>query len=274
MLGLVCIVLQRNSWCGGVHCSDMPASHYPHSPGRLHSDCAPCSNRDPWKALRCLIATHVPCVPIILQILFDGIPLDRMSVSMTMNGAVLPVREPTAHAAKCRCGLAVLSIVCWQSSVDWVDLQRALVLTSQAHVAHPSAATCILLASPSRCFTAQVLAMFIVAAEEQGVPADKLQGTIQNDILKARACCCCAPVVGQLCARQSPRRLRQSAPHSNRAMHPCRASRWNAPSLLPQVANRALGQPCCHLSAGVHGAQHLHLPAPPLHAHHWWVAGV
>jgi len=54
-----------------------------------------------------------------MKILFDGIPLDRMSVSMTMNGAVLPV-----------------------------------------------------------------LAGFIVAAEEQGAPQDKLQGTIQNDILK------------------------------------------------------------------------------------------
>src|SRR5438128_538140 len=54
-----------------------------------------------------------------MKILFDGIPLDRMSVSMTMNGAVLPV-----------------------------------------------------------------LAGFIVAAEEQGVPQQKLEGTIQNDILK------------------------------------------------------------------------------------------
>ncbi|MDA5282458.1 methylmalonyl-CoA mutase [Streptomyces sp. NPDC054904] len=51
--------------------------------------------------------------------LFDGIPLDKMSVSMTMNGAVLPV-----------------------------------------------------------------LALYIVAAEEQGVSPDKLAGTIQNDILK------------------------------------------------------------------------------------------
>jgi methylmalonyl-CoA mutase len=51
--------------------------------------------------------------------LFDGIPLDRMSVSMTMNGAVLPV-----------------------------------------------------------------LALYVVAAEEQGVSAEKLTGTIQNDILK------------------------------------------------------------------------------------------
>jgi methylmalonyl-CoA mutase len=51
--------------------------------------------------------------------LFEGIPLDRVSVSMTMNGAVLPI-----------------------------------------------------------------LALFIVAAEEQGVPAAKLAGTIQNDILK------------------------------------------------------------------------------------------
>jgi methylmalonyl-CoA mutase len=54
-----------------------------------------------------------------MKILFDGIPLDRMSVSMTMNGAVLPV-----------------------------------------------------------------LAGYIVAAEEQGVPQAKLSGTIQNDILK------------------------------------------------------------------------------------------
>ncbi|HEY9538036.1 MAG TPA: methylmalonyl-CoA mutase [Kiloniellaceae bacterium] len=54
-----------------------------------------------------------------MKILFDGIPLDEMSVSMTMNGAVLPV-----------------------------------------------------------------LAGYIVAAEEQGVPPEKLSGTIQNDILK------------------------------------------------------------------------------------------
>jgi methylmalonyl-CoA mutase len=54
-----------------------------------------------------------------MRTLFDGIPLDRMSVSMTMNGAVLPI-----------------------------------------------------------------LALFIVAGEEQGVPAAKLSGTIQNDILK------------------------------------------------------------------------------------------
>ena len=54
-----------------------------------------------------------------MKILFDGIPLDRMSVSMTMNGAVLPV-----------------------------------------------------------------LANFIVAGEEQGVPPERLSGTIQNDILK------------------------------------------------------------------------------------------
>jgi methylmalonyl-CoA mutase len=54
-----------------------------------------------------------------MKILFDGIPLDKMSVSMTMNGAVLPI-----------------------------------------------------------------MAMFIVAAEEQGVPMAKLSGTLQNDILK------------------------------------------------------------------------------------------
>jgi len=54
-----------------------------------------------------------------MAILFDGIPLDKVSVSMTMNGAVIPV-----------------------------------------------------------------LAAFIVAAEEQGVPRAALSGTIQNDILK------------------------------------------------------------------------------------------
>src|ERR1700710_2381705 len=54
-----------------------------------------------------------------MRTLFAGIPLDRMSVSMTMNGAVLPI-----------------------------------------------------------------LALFVAAAEEQGVPPEKLSGTIQNDILK------------------------------------------------------------------------------------------
>ncbi len=54
-----------------------------------------------------------------MRVLFDGIPLDRMSVSMTMNGAVLPI-----------------------------------------------------------------LALYIVAAEEQGVAPEQLTGTIQNDILK------------------------------------------------------------------------------------------
>src|SRR5271169_6305080 len=54
-----------------------------------------------------------------MRTLFSGIPLDQMSVSMTMNGAVLPI-----------------------------------------------------------------LALFVAAAEEQGVPPEKLSGTIQNDILQ------------------------------------------------------------------------------------------
>src|SRR6185295_11761944 len=54
-----------------------------------------------------------------MRVLFAGIPLDQMSVSMTMNGAVLPI-----------------------------------------------------------------LALYVVAAEEQGVPPEQLSGTIQNDILK------------------------------------------------------------------------------------------
>lgn len=54
-----------------------------------------------------------------MKILFEGIPLEDISVSMTMNGAVIPI-----------------------------------------------------------------MAFYIVAAEEQGVPPEKLRGTIQNDILK------------------------------------------------------------------------------------------
>jgi methylmalonyl-CoA mutase len=54
-----------------------------------------------------------------MKILFDGIPLDKMSVSMTMNGAALPI-----------------------------------------------------------------MAMYVVAAEEQGVKPEQLAGTLQNDILK------------------------------------------------------------------------------------------
>ncbi len=54
-----------------------------------------------------------------MRTLFDGIPLDQMTVSMTMNGAVLPI-----------------------------------------------------------------MALYIVAAEEQGVAPEQLAGTIQNDILK------------------------------------------------------------------------------------------
>ena len=54
-----------------------------------------------------------------MKVLFDQIPLDKMSVSMTMNGAVIPI-----------------------------------------------------------------MAFYIVAAEEQGVPPEQLSGTIQNDILK------------------------------------------------------------------------------------------
>lgn len=65
-----------------------------------------------------------------MKVLFDGIPLEKMSVSMTMNGAVLPI-----------------------------------------------------------------MAMYIVAAEEQGVQSQALTGTMQNDILKV---CAVASVLLQL----------------------------------------------------------------------------
>jgi methylmalonyl-CoA mutase len=67
------------------------------------------------KVTRC---SHMSLMSFV-KILFDSIPLDKVSVSMTMNGAVLPI-----------------------------------------------------------------MAMYIVAAEEQGVKPTALSGTIQNDILK------------------------------------------------------------------------------------------
>lgn len=42
-----------------------------------------------------------------LQILFDGIPLEKMSVSMTMNGAVLPVLSMYIVAAEEQVSLRV-----------------------------------------------------------------------------------------------------------------------------------------------------------------------
>jgi len=89
-----------------------------------------CPSRSIWRP----IAATIPIIPasaatsawrrrhrldLRMRTLFQDIPLDAMSVSMTMNGAVLPI-----------------------------------------------------------------LALFIVAAEEQGVPMAALSGTIQNDILK------------------------------------------------------------------------------------------
>ena len=109
-----------------------------------------------------------------MRTLFDGIPLDQMSVSMTMNGAVLPI-----------------------------------------------------------------MALYIVAAEEQGVSPDKLTGTIQNDILKefmvrntyiyppARRC------ASSRISSPSPRRTcRSSTPSRSPATicrKPVRRLTWNWP---------------------------------------------
>lgn len=51
-----------------------------------------------------------PCV--CLQILFSGIPLERMSVSMTMNGAALPVLAMFCVAAEEQVGSASCAPVC------------------------------------------------------------------------------------------------------------------------------------------------------------------
>jgi methylmalonyl-CoA mutase N-terminal domain/subunit len=126
------------------------------------------------------------------RILFDGIPLDQMSVSMTMNGAVLPV-----------------------------------------------------------------LAFYIVAAEEQGVPHGQLTGTIQNDILKefmVRNTYIYPPEPSR-CASSAtssptrPRRCRSSTASRSPATtcrKPARRPTWNWPTPWPTVWNM-----CAPASAGM-----------------------
>lgn len=115
-----------------------------------------------------------------MKILFDEIPLEKVSVSMTMNGAVLPI-----------------------------------------------------------------LAMYIVAAEEQGVPRSALSGTIQNDILK------------EFMVRSNPRqnyRAHDSLAMSERNHSKCEISFLFGPYFAGHV--------CCL------GAEHLHLPARFFDADH------
>lgn len=104
------------------------------------------------------------------QVLFNGIPLDRMSVSMTMNGAVSARGGTQARV--------------WVSEMDTAQRDFSASVPS-CRLAAPALR---LSAVPHwYCCQAQVLpimAMFIVAAEEAGVPQAKLTGTIQNDILK------------------------------------------------------------------------------------------
>ncbi len=139
--------------------------------------------------------SHAP-----LQILFDGIPLDRMSVSMTMNGAVLPVSMPARvsslpHLMSLPAWLT--SLCCWLVALVCGELLARksteacpyLQVLAMVIVAGEDQTCCLSKASFVH-IAAQVLAMFIVAAEEQGVAGEKLQGTIQNDILKARVIKC------------------------------------------------------------------------------------
>jgi methylmalonyl-CoA mutase len=117
-----------------------------------------------------------------MKILFDGIPLDKVSVSMTMNGAVLPV-----------------------------------------------------------------LAGYIVAAEEQGVPQDKLSGTIQNDILKEfmvrntyiyppkPSMRIIADIIGT--PRSTCRSSTRSRSPATTCRKPARRRRWNWPSRWPTARN-------------------------------------
>jgi hypothetical protein len=90
---------------------------------------AQCSHADAAKGVHAMDPGDVGMAGVAIdsvedmKVLFEGIPLDKMSVSMTMNGAVLPI-----------------------------------------------------------------MAMYVVAAQEQGVPNEALTGTIQNDILKVIDC--------------------------------------------------------------------------------------
>ena len=56
-----------------------------------------------------------------MKLLFDGIPLDQMSVSMTMNGAVLPVMamycESRNGAMPCPPSCSRLPVLCWMPSL-------------------------------------------------------------------------------------------------------------------------------------------------------------
>jgi methylmalonyl-CoA mutase len=113
-----------------------------------------------------------------MKILFDRIPLDKVSVSMTMNGAVLPV-----------------------------------------------------------------LAGYVVAAEEQGVPQDKLSGTIQNDILKefmVRNTYIYPPepsmrIIGDIIeyTASTCRSSTRSASAATTCRKPAPTRRWNWPSRWP-----------------------------------------
>ncbi len=123
---------------------------------------------------------------LCVQVLFDGIPLDKMSVSMTMNGAVLPV-----------------------------------------------------------------LAMYIVAAKEQGVSVGDLSGTIQ---VKRR---CRSPSVhASCCESHTVFRCRDDISFGDTGSTSC-----NPRSCV------SLGTSERH-SEGVHGAEHVHLPAAAVSAHH------
>jgi methylmalonyl-CoA mutase len=117
-----------------------------------------------------------------MRTLFSGIPLDKMSVSMTMNGAVLPI-----------------------------------------------------------------LALYIVAAEEQGVSPDKLSGTIQNDILKefmVRNTYIYPPAPrcgSSRTSSPSPRRTCPSSTRSRSAAITCRRPgprpTWSWPTPWPTASN-------------------------------------
>jgi hypothetical protein len=98
-----------------------------------------------------------------MKILFDGIPLDRMSVSMTMNGAgTLPCSYAWAHMC--------LPPIC---AFHVPGMPTLCVVVLESAITRP--VWCVeLMLEPHVCAVLPVLAFYIVTAEEQGVPQEKL----------------------------------------------------------------------------------------------------
>ena len=111
--------------------------------------------------------------------LFDGIPLDKMSVSMTMNGAVLPVLAMYIVAAEEQVLLFVLCVcvcVCVCMCVCMCVCVYVCVCMCVCVCVYVCVCACVCVCA---YISSSQLLHFL-----KGVGQDQLSGTIQNDILK------------------------------------------------------------------------------------------